>query len=38
VSDESFQVVIAGGGVAALEATLALRTIAEDRVSIDGAR
>jgi len=35
VSDESFQVVIAGGGVAALEATLALRTIAEDRVSID---
>ena len=35
MSDESFQVVIAGGGVAALEATLALRTIAEDRVSID---
>jgi sulfide:quinone oxidoreductase len=35
VSDESFQVVIAGGGVAALEATLALRAIAEDRVSIE---
>ncbi|HEY6835127.1 MAG TPA: FAD-dependent oxidoreductase [Gaiellaceae bacterium] len=30
-----FRVVIAGGGVAALEATLALRALAEERVSID---
>jgi sulfide:quinone oxidoreductase len=30
-----FRVVIAGGGVAALEATLALRALAEERVSIE---
>lgn len=30
-----YRVVIAGGGVAALEAMLALRSLAEDRVSID---
>src|SRR2546423_5279236 len=32
---DRFRVVIAGGGVAALEATLALRRLAEERVSID---
>ena len=32
---ERFRVVIAGGGVAALEAALALRRLAEERVSID---
>ncbi|MCE3266859.1 MAG: hypothetical protein K0S15_1568 [Solirubrobacterales bacterium] len=31
----SFRVVIAGGGVAGLEAMLALRSLAEDRVSVD---
>ena len=31
----SLRVVVAGGGVAALEATLALRTLAESRVSIE---
>jgi sulfide:quinone oxidoreductase len=31
---DAFEVVIAGGGVAALEATLALRALAEDRVAI----
>ena len=30
-----FRVVIAGGGVAALEATLALRALAEEAVSIE---
>jgi sulfide:quinone oxidoreductase len=35
VSGDSFKVVIAGGGVAALEATLALRALAEERVSIE---
>jgi 2-polyprenyl-6-methoxyphenol hydroxylase-like FAD-dependent oxidoreductase len=30
-----FRVVIAGGGVAALEAALALRRLAEERVSVD---
>jgi sulfide:quinone oxidoreductase len=35
VSQETFKVVIAGGGVAALEATLALRALAEERVSIE---
>ena len=33
-NDGAFEVVIAGGGVAALEATLALRALAGDRVSI----
>src|SRR4051812_5510434 len=33
-SENSLHVVIAGGGVAALEATMALRDLAEDRVSI----
>src|SRR2546423_15679022 len=32
---DRFRVVIAGGGVAALEAALALRRLAEERVSID---
>ncbi|MGZ4438857.1 MAG: NAD(P)/FAD-dependent oxidoreductase [Gaiellaceae bacterium] len=35
MSEEPFRVVIAGGGVAALEATLALRELAENRVSIE---
>ena len=35
VKSESLRVVIAGGGVAALEATLALRALAEDRISIE---
>jgi sulfide:quinone oxidoreductase len=35
VSEGPFRVVIAGGGVAALEATLALRELAENRVSIE---
>jgi sulfide:quinone oxidoreductase len=35
VSEGTFRVVIAGGGVAALEATLALRDLAENRVSIE---
>jgi sulfide:quinone oxidoreductase len=34
VTDGKFRVVIAGGGVAALEAALALRALAEDRVAI----
>jgi sulfide:quinone oxidoreductase len=33
--DESLRVVIAGGGIAALEATLALRALARDPVSIE---
>jgi sulfide:quinone oxidoreductase len=32
---QSLHVLIAGGGVAALEATLALRSLAEDRVEIE---
>ena len=35
MSGDSFKVVIAGGGVAALEATLALRALAEERVSTE---
>ena len=35
MSSDSLRVVIAGGGVAALEATLALRALAEERVSIE---
>ncbi len=35
MKSESLRVVIAGGGVAALEATLALRALAEDRISIE---
>jgi len=32
---DPLRVVVAGGGVAALEATLALRGLAEDRVSVE---
>ena len=35
MKSDSLRVVIAGGGVAALEATLALRALAEDRISIE---
>jgi sulfide:quinone oxidoreductase len=35
VSDSSYRVLVAGGGVAALEATLALRALAVDRVSVE---
>jgi sulfide:quinone oxidoreductase len=35
MSEEPFRVVIAGGGVAGLEAALALRDLAENRVSIE---
>jgi sulfide:quinone oxidoreductase len=35
VSDSSYRVLVAGGGVAALEATLALRALAVDRLSVE---
>src|SRR5438270_8220315 len=35
MNNEPVQVLIAGGGVAALEATLALRALAADRVAIE---
>jgi sulfide:quinone oxidoreductase len=35
VRNSSFRVLIAGGGVAAIEAALALRALAEDRVSVE---
>src|SRR5215211_375968 len=35
MSSRPLQVLIAGGGVAALEATLALRELAEDRVDVE---